>query len=459
MLHRPQPSGRFAPRHRGRDPREAIANDNGPGPNTPPETVGPTSSTNAPGNVVVGSQRPVASPWSGWPTKDTPGAGGTWGTPPMERFGDIDAGGGRFSGYGYGRGVSIWGRVSTAMTCVDLNSRQLGSFPIYGMKGEAPVSLPSWSTNPEPEVYASWGEFVRAAVNSMLLRGECILYVTGRYQSTGLPARFTTINPDTCDAEFIDGRWIITLHGGTQLPAADVHMIRYQVWDPRGRGISPLDWIGRSMLTSGALERYATNLANRGGIPWAVLKSQKNIDGNQALDAQMAWVNAGQTRDGAPAVIGNAFDLVPLQISPRDMALLELREFDERRICAAFGVPAYLVNVEQAGGMTYANASDLRNQHWQATLRTLADMLATGWSGFLLPRGTRLEFNPDRYVQPAFGERVGAYQTMFNIVDPATGQRGMELSEIRSAERLHPIPEDDPTTSDVSAARLTGART
>lgn len=456
MLHRPEPSGRFAPRQRGRDPRADEANDNGPGPNVPPVTVGPTSSTNAPGNFIAGP--PSAEPWSGWPAADTAGSDGrTWRAPMMDRYGAIDGGGGVHSGYGYGRGINVWGRVSTAMTCVDLNSRQLGSFPVYGMHGESPTGLPSWSTNPEPEVYASWGEFVRGAVNSLLLRGECILYVTGRYQ-TGLPARFTTINPDSCDAEFIDGRWVITLHGGTELPPADVHMIRYQVWDPRGRGISPLDWITRSMLTSSALERYATNLANRGGIPWAVLKSSKNIDGKQALDAQMAWVTAGQTRDGAPAVIGNAFDLVPLQISPRDMALLELREFDERRICAAFGCPAYLVNVEQNGGMTYANASDLRIQHWQTTLRVLADMLATGWSSFLLPRGTRMEFNPDRYVQPAFGERVGAYQTMFGMVDPATGERAMTIPEIRSAERLVPTPDEPGYIATNDAARLTGAR-
>ena len=64
-----------------------------------------------------------------------------------------------------------------------------------------------------------------------------------------------------------------------------------------------------------------------------------------------------------------------MTLSPRDMAL-ELREFDERRICAAFGVPSYLVNVEQTNSMTYANSTDLRVFHWQATLRPLGQCIS-----------------------------------------------------------------------------------
>ena len=105
------------------------------------------------------------------------------------------------------------------------------------------------------------------------------------------------------------------------------------------------------------LEQYASNLAGRGGVPWAVLQAKVNLVGNQARDTQTAWVNAAARRDGAPAVIGNAFDLKPLTISPRDMALLELREFDERRITAAFGVPGFLVNVATA------DSHDLQQRH------------------------------------------------------------------------------------------------
>jgi HK97 family phage portal protein len=411
------------------DPHDHLPNGN------LPSSVGPESN---PGRTVM---YPVggwhAQSWDGWPTE--------WQTPWMGPDGD-------WSGYGAGRhNGGTFGRVSTAMTCVDLNSRQLGSFPVYGMRGIEPFTLPDWRNNPEPELFDSWPDFMHSAVNSLLLRGETILYCTGRY-ANGWPARFTTINPDVMDIEFIDGHRTFTL-AGEQLDPRDVNLTRYQSWPGAVRGVTPIEWIGQSMVTSGALEQYAAGLATRGGVPWAVLKGRGSISRPQAEEAQQRWVEAGRRRDGAPAVLGGDLDLQPVSISPKDMALLELRTFDEQRICAAFGVPAYLVNVAMADGLTYANASQLFEHHYRATLRVMADLLASSWSAWLLPRGSVMEFNPDRYVQPPLGERVNAWRAMFDIVDPATGERGMSVEEIRNAERLAPQAAD----VQGDASRLTGA--
>jgi HK97 family phage portal protein len=389
------------------DPREHAPNPN------PPSSVGPIST---PGDMPATWH---AEAWDGWPAD--------WGTP---YSGDA------WSGYGYGRQLPIAGRVSTAMTCVDLNSRQLASFPIYGLKGDAPQMLPSWAANPEPELYSCWADFMHAFVNCLLIRGEAICAATGRYEN-GYPSRFAVLNPDAVGIEWIDGR-IEYLIDGSPTDRCDICHVRYQSWPGRLHGISPLDWVARSLDTAAALETYAARLSTRGGVPWAVLKSPKNIDGRQATDAQQSWVSASMRRDGAPAVIGNAFELQPLSFSPEQMALLGLREFDERRICAAFGVPGYLVNVAQADGMTYANAGDVRMAHWQSTLRPLAGLIAGVWSQWLLPYGTSIEFNPDRYVQPTLAERAQTYAVLYGIVDPATGQHAMGVDEIRAAERLSP---------------------
>jgi len=403
--------------HRAREVPQVDPRTHDPNPNAP-SSVGPvTRAGEVMGSAAFGWH---AEAWDGWPPD--------WQTP---YYGD------EWSGTGYGRDP-ITGRLSTAMTCADLNSRQLASFPVYGLRGSEPIALPGWARNPEPSLYASWPEFVHGVINCLELRGEAFLYATGRYAESagGYPARFVVLNPDAVGVEWIDGRLEYLIEGDPVPNPRDVCHLKYQSWPGRLHGIGPLEWAGRSLATAGALERYASSLANRGGVPWAVLKSSRNIDGTQARDAQDAWV-AGRIRaDGAPAVIGNAFDLQPLTISLRDMALLELREFDERRICAAFGVPGYLVNVAMADGLTYANASQLFAHHWTATLRPLADLIAQAWSDWLLPLGTTLEFNPDRYVQPPFAERAGGYSTMFNIVDPASGRRAMELDEIRAAERL-----------------------
>lgn len=404
----------------------------------PPSTVG--ANQTSPGrNVMYDANRPPppeAEAWDGWPVE--------WNPPPW---------GPDYSGYGYGRQNSSWQRVSTAFTCVDLNSRQLGSFPVYGVKGDTPFVLPEWSSSPEPALYPSWADFVQGAVNSLMLRGEIVTLVTGRY-TTGQVARFITINPDNVDIEFIEGRQVVTL-AGEELPPADVNVVRYQSIPGRLRGISPVEWAGQALVTAGALEAQAAAMADRGGIPWSVLKGQANINAQQAAEAQARWVAASARRDGAPAVLGNGWDLETLTFSPKDMALLELQEFSQRQICAAFGVPAFLVSVSMASGLTYSNAESLFRHHWTATLRPMANLICSAWSRWLLPRGSRLEMNPDRYTQPPQNERMQTWATAFNIVDPATGQRVMDIAEIRAAERLMPLP--DPGADNADAQLMTGA--
>jgi HK97 family phage portal protein len=397
------------------DPRDHVPNDN-----PPVGTVGPHTS----GAPVL-----HAEAWSGWPNE--------WHTP--------------------GTGTdTVFARTATAMTCVDLNSRQIASFPIYGLRGVDPVRLPSWRDSPEPELYGSWSEFMHGVLNAVYIRGEAFQYVTGRY-ADGSIARFVNLNPDAVGVEFIDGR-LEYLIERTPVDRADICHLKYQSWPGRLRGISPLHWTARSLATSSALETYAAQLATRGGIPWAVLKALRNIDADQARDAQNAWTTAAARRDGAPAVLGSGFELQPVSFSPEDMALLELREFDERRIASAFGVPGYLINVSMAQGLTYTNASQLFQHHWTATLRPLATMISEAWSTWLLPRGTVIEFNPERYVQPPLSERGLAYQYMFNLQDPKSGRRAMEVEEIRAAERLPPFGWQESAEIE-QAQRVLGGRT
>lgn len=425
-------------------PRDLTPNANGPGPNTPPQSVGPTSSEGIGNtNVMYDANRPAppeVQAWSGWPVD--------WQTPEW---------GPDFSGTGYGRqGNST--NVATAMTCVDLNSRQLASFPTYGLKGDTPFTLPDWAMNSEPEMYSCWSEMMHEAVNSFQLRGETFFYVTGRYHN-GWPSRFVVLNPDVIDVEWIDGRRVYTLGGGDVDPA-DVLQVKFQSWPGRMRGISPLEWASRSLITSGALEKYASELAAKGGIPWGVFSVPGELKNGQAKEFRDTWISSRLDAMGAPGVLSGGASLQTLTFSPRDMALLELREFDERRICAAFGVPAFLVNVAMASNMTYSNVDQVFDFHWRATLRTMANTLAQALSAWLLPRGQVLEFNPDRYVQPSIEVRAQTWAALNGITDEH-GRPAMSVAEIRSAERLAPLP-DEPSDTPVSpddnldAQRLTG---
>lgn len=389
-----------------------------PNANDPLPTVGPGEASDGYGNTHV--MYPTggwhAEAWAGWPVG--------WDTPWMNPL----------NGFGYGRSdqSGYCSRVSTVDICVDLNSRELASFPIYGVRNRQRVALPTWSVNPEPEVYADWSEFAKALTNSLQYDGEAFIYATA-FAADGYPSRFMVLPAQSVDVE-ADGRGgtIISI-GGSALDSDEVLHIKYQTLAGRVRGVSPIEWVGRNLVSAAALESYATDIATHG--VWAVLRHPGNLNPEQSTDLRENWMAARARGRSAPAILSGGIELETLSISPSDMALLDLRVFDEQRIAAAFGVPPFLIGLPQAEGLTYANATSLFDYHWRATLRPLANSIAAPLSSFLLPRGTTVEFDRDEYVQPGLVDRANAYSTLHSIVD-ANGNPAITVDEIRENERL-----------------------
>lgn len=431
-MERPPSSGRYAALGTGRElsrslnPRDAVPNDNGPGPNEPPISVGPTSSTNAPGNFVLD-----ASAWSGWPA---PSGDAVWMTPPLENFAGGGGFGGQFSGYGYGRQYpgDYLRRVSTVMTCVDLNGRQMASFPAYAVKGRIVDDLPSWYVNsPEPSLYADWSAFMKALSNSYWLAGEAIIWALDRFRSNGFPARFAVLNPHKVTQDE-DGEWF--LNDDIHLRREDVCQIPYQLVPGRRRGVGPLEWAASAVIDAATLDKYAGEIA-RNGV-WGLLKYPGELSKDQANDEKAAWAVARASAIGLPAVLSGGVEYETVTLSPKDMALLDLKWFDHQMIAAALGVPAVLANLPQSTGLTYSTTVMLADFHWRATLRPAATSFSGALSRWTLPAGTFIEFNPDKYTQPDMESRARTYQTLFNIHDETTGDRAMTVEEIRLAERF-----------------------
>ena len=388
-------------------------------------TVGPDAALST--HVMYDAAAPPiqAQAWDGWATE--------WNLP-------------NYQAVGFGTGMDdpsgYASRVSTVYTCVDLNSRQLGSFPIYGIekKSGEHFDLPTWSATPEPELYADWSEFMKVLVNSYQIYGEAILWATAT-GSDGFPARFIVLNPANVKIEPAGdgtlGYSLSTNRGGYErLNPFDVLHIKFQVGTTSLRGISPLAWVGRNLVSAAALESYAADIAETG--VWSVLKHPGNINRKQADDLKANWKTQRQLDPAAPAVLSGGIEFDTLSLSPKDMALLDLRVFDEQRIAGAFGVPAYLVGLPQPGGFTYVNATSLFDYHWRATLRPMANSIGQAMSRWLLPRGKSIEFNRDEYVRPGLEDRAQSYQILHDIQDE-TGPV-LTVEEIRRQEHFGPMP-------------------
>lgn len=388
-------------------PRDDIPNDNLSGPNNPAVSVGPTSSEGL-GNTNVMFDANLPPPpdvqaWSGWPVSwDTP----TWQAPGW-----------------------LVQRVSTVGTCADTIGRTISTFPPRVMRGDTPIGpQPFWTQNPEPIVYASFDEWIRSACNSALVAGEIFIYCTGR-NAQNFPVRWVNLNPYHVQVEWTGGQLGYLLNG-VPLEPYDVLHIKYQAVPGELRGFSPLSWAARNMFTASSLEQFATDLANRGGVPWSVLTHPGTLKQGQASDLLGQWRKAQQQRlAGDPAILSGGMTLQTLSFSPEAMALLSLREFDEQRIAGAFGVPAAMINLPNPSGQNYTSTEMLADFFYRNTLKPLAQNIANAVSGWALPRGTNLVFDASEYLQPSLGELTTALVAAYGV-------GAVTIAEIRRALRL-----------------------
>jgi phage portal protein BeeE len=124
-----------------------------------------------------------------------------------------------------------------------------------------------------------------------------------------------------------------------------------------------------------------------------------------------AYMTARIQSASAPPVFDSGAKLVDHPaVSPKEMAMLELLQFDEARIAVLLGVPPFLVGLPSGGdSMTYSNVSTLFDFHDRQKLRSLAVKVMKALSFWALPLGQQVEINRDEYTRPPFDKRADAW--------------------------------------------------
>ena len=415
---------RHSAAHERAFPRTPVAspNDNGES-----GTVAPA----APAGEIMGTERvhglddvpptvppiPSPMPWAGWPAE----WGTAWQTP-----------------------ASWQSRVSTVFSCARVNAHAVGSMTPVLRRGRFPLprgaeGFRSWALNPQPELYADWSEFSEQLALSLMLRGNAYLLPTSEYRD-GFPRTFYVRDPDSCRPVIEGGvrRVYDTRTGDDMVETENLLHLRYLSVPGVAEGIGPLAGAGQSMVSAAALEKYAANLALRGGIPWGVMESEQRLTPRQAQLAREEYASSRAGLDGLPAFLPFGFHLNTLTLTPRDMALLDLRVFDEQRIAGAFGVHPSLVNLPAPEGLTYSNRVDLRTEHYLGTLRPLASKPASALSLWALPGYVTLQLNASEYLQGTVRDRVETYLPLATAVDPTTGRPIITGEELRELIGLPP---------------------
>ena len=296
-----------------------------------------------------------------------------------------------------GAWASPWlaGKVGTVARCLQLVSQQIASLPLRFRGSYEPL----WVANPDPVWFPGGvGSAIFAGVSSMYAWGDAFLWVTSRYD-TGYPQTWTVLDPQAVvvEANPAGGR-LYRVNSGYLNPDDVLQISR----DPRGglRGTSALEGYAGNVASAAAAETFAADMLAGGGIPWAVLQvDRRNLSAEQAAKLQADWLARASARGPAPAVIPNDIAFKEFAFNPKDMALLETREWDAKQIAAAFGVPAFMLNMQQADGLNYSNPEMLFATWWRSELYPAAHRIEAHLSTWL-PRGAWVEFDASQLLRP-----------------------------------------------------------
>jgi phage portal protein BeeE len=290
-------------------------------------------------------------------------------------------------------------RVWVAARCIQLNAQQIASMPL---RYEGPFE-PAWVSSPDPIWYPNGlSEAMHAAVRSYYGWGDAFLLITSRY-ATGFPATWTVLDPAEVNVQMVEGRKRYRMGSANDfLPLNDVVQISR---DPGGglRGTSAIRSYSAQAWSQIGAGTSSQNIQGGGTVPPVALRPKKKVTKDQAEAMQAQWVTARQRYGGGvPAVLSvqDFDDPFVLNINPKDLALLELAEYDARILASAFGVPSFMLNLPMTGALIYQNPAMLGEFWWRFELRPAAKRFADAFTANMLPRGNSVTFDASDTFQP-----------------------------------------------------------
>jgi len=230
-------------------------------------------------------------------------------------------------------------------------------------------------------------------VDSLWFYGRAYWAVTEVYAEDGRPRRFQWVDPldITFDVDLETGLVVRYYRKLTPTPRTGVGSL--VVFTGIDEGL--LTRAGQTIRTCIELERAALEFA-RNPSPAITLKNTgMDLPSDQVQNLLDRWRESRRASGGAVAYLSAALEMDSVGFSPKDLAMVEAREFQVLEISRATGIPGALLSAN-VGSMTYQNV--------QAERRGLVDLALQPYMSAIemrlsmddvTPRGTTLMFTPN----------------------------------------------------------------
>jgi HK97 family phage portal protein len=166
-------------------------------------------------------------------------------------------------------------------------------------------------------------DWLYAALQSLLLRGNCYGQIVDRAGAGLLPSQVELLNPDTVQVTTEQGRLLIRVNGEEVDPASIWHVKAYT---SAGNvvGLSPIQHARQAIGLGLAVEKFGAQWFGEGAVPIGVLSTPNRVEQADADNWRARWkAVTGHGRGRDIAVLGDGAKFQPVTISPEESQFLE----------------------------------------------------------------------------------------------------------------------------------------
>ena len=233
----------------------------------------------------------------------------------------------------------------------------------------------------KPNPTSDWYSFVETLVTYLNVAGNT--YTLKERNRSGKVSALYHLRPDR--VRIIGGDhgaegYVYTVGGKDySIPREDICHLALP--NPGGDlyGLSPLQVLARNVNLDLNMTDFAKVYFQNAGVPSGLLKLKRRLNTQEEASViRSRWRSqfGGRNNFHRIAVLDEDADYVPMANSPKDMALTELHDLTESRICAVFGVPAILVGANVGlQRSTYSNYREARMAFHSETLEPMVSRI------------------------------------------------------------------------------------
>ena len=318
---------------------------------------------------------------------------------------------------------------SAVWACVNLIAGSISTLPLAAYRrGELdPLpDLPPILRTPA----AGWSlpDFLYAALQSLLVRGNTYGLVVDRAGAGLLPSQVELLAPDRVGVQTNDR--VIWRVDGQEVDPASIWHVKAFTAPGQVLGLSPIDHARQAVGLGLAAEKYAAMFFGDSAIPSGAITSDQRIDPEFADHLKERWRASHQGRRDI-AVLGGGARFQAITIPPEEAQFLETTRANVATIARYFGVQPELIGGESGGSLTYANVEQRALDFLTFGLRPWLVRLEVALSA-LLSSTTTVKFNAGALVRTDLLTRYQAHESAIRA--------GWKLrSEVRELEDLPPV--------------------